>query len=162
MHLVGHAVRGQAQVLGQHDLALAQQLLVAHRVPEPEAHVEAAVGQARHRTADHGIGAAAAPLREVDIAAFVQRLVGRQGAEQAAAFEVGAHDGGQAHAAGRFAAEVAHHHRHLGGADAGDLDPELGRGGRSRCSPQSPEDTEELAPRHGTKRRGGVGRRGHR
>ena len=62
----------------------------------------------------------------------------------------------------RFAAEVAHHHRHLGGADAGDLDPELGRGGRSRCSPQSPEDTEELAPRHGTKRRGGVGRRGHR
>ena len=130
LDVIGDAVRGQAHVGRQHQLALAHQLLVAHRVPELEAHVEAAIGQAADRARHQRVGTLGLPVGQADGAAFVQRDIGREGAEDATAFEVVADDLGHGLGGRSLVAEGRHGHRHLRGADTRDVDAELGAGGR--------------------------------
>ena len=90
---VGDAVRRQAQVAGLDGAALAAELAALDDVPELEADVVAAVGEARHRAGDERVGGARAPGRHLRARALVE--AGRRGvddAKDAASFEVGADD----------------------------------------------------------------------
>jgi hypothetical protein len=89
-------------------LLLAQQFTALDGVEQLEAQVPAAVGQPADRTAEHGVHAARAPLGGVDAAVLVQRHGRGLDAEQPAALQVGAHDGGNRQPGGRFVAEVGH------------------------------------------------------
>jgi hypothetical protein len=61
---VGDAVRGEAQVGRLHRVALRDQLAALDRVPELEAHVEAAIGEPGRRARGERIAAAAAPFAQ--------------------------------------------------------------------------------------------------
>ena len=121
-------MRRQAQVAGFDGAALATELAALDDVPELEADVVAAVGEARHRAAHERVGGARAPLRHLRARALVE--AGRlrvDDAEGAAALEVGADDGRDRLRGLVLVAEADDRDRQLGRADAGDLDPELRR-----------------------------------
>ena len=139
---VGDAVRRQAHVGRQRRMALAHQFFALDQVPQLEAHVVAAVGQARHRAHGQRVGAAAAPFGHGDAAVLVEAAAGIDDAEQAAALQVGAHDGSHRHRRIGLVAEGGDGHRDLVAADAGDLDAELGGG---RCGSRSGERADETA-----------------
>jgi hypothetical protein len=128
---IGDAVRRQAQVAGLDGAALAAELAALDDIPELEADVVATVGEARHRAADERVGRARAPLRHLRAGGLVE--AGRlrvDDAEGAAALEVGANDRRDRLRDLVFVAKADHRDRQLGRADAGDLDPELGRRGQ--------------------------------
>jgi hypothetical protein len=128
---VGDAVRRQAQVAGLDGAALAAELAALDDVPELEADVVAAVGEAAHRAADERVGRARAPLRHLRARALVEaRRLRVDDAEGAAPLEVGADDGRDRLRGLVLVAEPDDGDRQLGRADAGDLDPELRRRGQ--------------------------------
>jgi hypothetical protein len=140
-------VRRQPQVAGGDRIALAAQVLRAHHVPQAKAHVVAAVGEAADAAHHQRVGAGLAPRCDVQPAALVERAARAciDGAELAAALEVGLHDGTDFLRRLGVAAERRHRDRQLRQANARDLDPELGPGGQRRGAEQS----DQVAPAPG-------------
>ncbi len=123
---VGDAVRGQAQVGLRDQQALPGQVLALDGVPQPEAHVVAAIGQLGGRAGEQGIGALGAPVGERRARGFVDGGgAGVDTAEQAAALEIGLHDGRQRLRAAAVVAEGRDGDGDLRGAHAVDFDAEL-------------------------------------
>ncbi|MCY1548337.1 hypothetical protein D9M68_844410 [compost metagenome] len=150
--MVGNAVGRQAQVLCTHGIAQATEVLSAHHIPEAEAHVETAVGEARDAASEQGIGAAFAPGAEVGARGFVQAAGHRiNEAELATALQVGAHDGGDVFAGHVVATKTDHGKRKLGQAHTRHLDPEQGVGWRERPGEQGKgrNQAENGSPREG-------------
>ena len=125
------------------------QVVALDHVPELVAHVEAAVGQARDRAgqpARRRRDRASRPRRLRLVSSSAARHV--DDAEQAAAFEVGAHDGADGGAAAGlvFVAEAAMATGNCVRADAGDLDAELSRR-TAQCAESGAAPATHAAPR---------------
>ncbi|EWS54447.1 hypothetical protein X551_02739 [Methylibium sp. T29] len=150
---VGDAVGREPQIAGRDRIALAAEVTALHHVPQTVAHIETAIGQARHRAADQRIGAAAAPVAHRRLGTFVEHHAGGvEIAEHPAALEIRPHDG--AHRLRRLllVAELHDGDRQLRGADAGDLDAELGQRGRQR---RGERQCHQAAAQHRGRRRQG-------
>ena len=125
---VGNPMRREPHVIGRHRIGFAAEVLAFHHIPELEAQVDPAIGQAADRARRQGIGVAGAPITPGRQAGLRQARRRIDDAELSAALEIGADDRSHRLAAAGFVDEIGQGHRHLRAADTRDFDTKLGHG----------------------------------
>ena len=133
--VVRDAVRHEAHVGFDDGVRLTAEVLPTHGVPQLEAHIDASVGQLAQAAGHQRVCTAATPILRHRAGGFVERRVAHvDPAELTAALQVGTHDRGDLLGPSRLPAEGCDRDRELGGAHAGNIDPELRqRGARGQC-----------------------------
>jgi hypothetical protein len=121
-------VCSQPQVTGTDGQTHAPQILQAHHVPHPKAHVVPAIGQARHAASQQHIGGSLAPGSEVRARGFIQHRTRnrRSIAKLTAALQIRTDNGRQILGNLVTAFEGRYGKRKLRQSDTGNLHPELG------------------------------------
>ncbi len=139
---VGDAMRGRAQLRRRHDVRIARELALLLHVEEPEAHLDASLGDVLDLADHQGLGAARGPVGEVHLGGLGGQR--RHPARIDDAEEPGATEVRGDHVAYRLGlrAVPCHRHdgdRHLAAAARRDVDGEL----RARAQREQQESEEK-------------------